>query len=297
VVVTSGAVNALYETLRVLTDPGDAVLLPEPGWPNYAMMAAMLHVRGVGYPTPTLCGSEPDLDRLEGLLRTTEGVKVLLLNTPNNPTGAVYSRTTVERIVELCQRYDVYLLSDECYDRIVFAGEHVAPATIDGTGRVLTVRSVSKTYAMTGWRVGFVIAGDRSLADLVAKAQEPVTSCAAAVSQKAAEAALLGDQTAADEMVRAYHRRRDVAVEVLGAAGVLASPPNGAFYAWVQLPDEVVDSSDFARRALTEHAVAVAPGETFGPAGRSKVRISLAAAEHEVKEGAQRLVSAIQGAR
>ena len=298
VVVTTGAVNALYETLAVLTDPGDAVLVPDPGWPNYAMMASMLRIRSVGYPTPAEQGSAPDLNRLEELLRTTERAKALLLNSPNNPTGAVYPRATIERVVELCQRYDVYLLSDECYDKIVFDAEHVAPASIDDSGCVFTVRSVSKTYAMTGWRVGFLIAPTRELADLVAKAQEPVTSCATAISQKAAEAALLGDQGPADEMVRAYHRRRDVAVRVLGSggAGVLSSRPNGAFYALVDLPDVGIDSAAFARSAVSEHGVAVAPGATFGPAGHAKVRISLAAAEAEVKEGADRLVAAIQAA-
>lgn len=293
VVVTCGAVNALVEALAVVVDPGDAVLVPEPGWPNYGMMATLLHAREVGYPVAVDRDGEPDLERLERIVAETDRAKVLLLNTPNNPTGAVYRRETVQAIVDICERHDLFLLSDECYDQVVFDGEHVSPAKFDTSGRVLTVTSVSKAYAMTGWRIGFLIAPDRRFADLVAKVQEPVVACASAVAQKAAEAALLGDQSPVAEMVAAYRDRRDVAVELLAEHGLGLAPPRGAFYAMADISAATADTYAFARRAVAEHGVALAPGETFGAAGAGTVRLSLAAHRDVVAEGIGRLARAV----
>jgi aspartate aminotransferase len=295
IVVSCGAVNALFETLAVLLDPGDALLTPEPGWPNYGMMATLLHAQQVGYAIDVAGDGGPDLDALEATLARTPRAKALLLNTPNNPTGAVYSRATVEAIVELCQRYDVFLVSDECYDQVVFDGEHVSPASIDDTGRVLTVTSVSKSYAMTGWRIGWLLAPDRRLADLVAKVQEPVVACATAVAQHAAHAALSGDQTPVREMVDTYRQRRDVAVPALERHGLALATPRGAIYAVADVSAATRDTYTFARRAVLEHGVAVAPGETFGASGAGTVRLSLATAIDQVELGIERLAAAVAG--
>lgn len=292
VVVTMGAVNGLFEVLAAVLEPGDGLLLPDPGWPNYAMMATLLHAQAAHYPVSVETDGEPDLDRLEALIASTERAKVLLLNTPNNPTGAVYRQETIERVLELCQRYDLLLLSDECYDRIVFEGTHISPAAVDPS-RVVTITSVSKTYAMTGWRVGFVASTDASFADMVAKVQEPVVSCASAVAQKAAEAALCGDQEPVARMVAAYRRRRDVAVDLLTQHGLALAPPRGAFYAMADISQATDDSYAFARRAVSEFGVAVAPGETFGAAGRGTVRLSLATDEPLIAEGISRLATAV----
>jgi aspartate aminotransferase len=297
VVVTCGAVNALIESLAVVIDPGDAILVPDPGWPNYGMMATLLHAREVPYPVDAGADGEPDLERLDALLAGTDRAKVLLLNSPNNPTGAVYRRATVEAIVELCQRHDVFLLSDECYGQVVFDGEHVPPASLDTTGRVLTVSSVSKAYAMTGWRIGFLVAPERGFADLVAKVQEPVVACATGIAQVAAEAALRGDQSPVGEMVSAYARRAAVAHEALTRHGLAMAPTRGAFYAMVDVSAATPDTYAFARRAVTDHGVAVAPGETFGPAGAGTVRISLAADETAVATGIDRIAGAVSAWR
>lgn len=293
VVVTCGAVNALIEALMVVIDPGDAVLVPEPGWPNYGMMATLLHAREVGYPVDLEENGEPDLERLERIVAETDRAKVLLLNSPNNPTGAVYRPETIQAIVEICERHDLFLLSDECYERVVFDGEHVSPATFDTTGRVLTVTSVSKAYAMTGWRIGYLMAPDRRFADLAAKVQEPVVACASAVAQKAAEAALLGDQAPVVEMVDAYRERRDIAVDLLREHGLALAPPRGAFYAMADISAATQDTYAFAHRAVAEHGVALAPGETFGAAGAGTVRLSLAAPPDVVAEGVRRLAAAV----
>src|SRR4051794_22574092 len=192
IVVTVGGDNGLFEALLTLVEPGEAVLIPDPGWANYESMALTLHAVPLRYPLDRAREFEPDLEALAELARDPRA-KVLLVNSPGNPTGAVWPRATLERVLEIAQEHDLYLLSNEVYEEIVFEGEHFSPATIDAEGRVVTVFSVSKTYAMTGWRLGYVVASPQ-LAGLIAKVQEPVVSCATAVAQKAAEAALLGPQ-------------------------------------------------------------------------------------------------------
>lgn len=291
IVITAGAVNALVETLATLVSPGDTVLIPDPGWPNYQMMADVLSVRAVHYPLVAEAGYEPDLDRLDDLARST-GAKVLMINTPGNPTGAVFSRAVTERLVELAARHDMYLLSDECYEQIVFEGEHVSPASLDGSDHVLSVFSMSKSYAMTGWRMGYVT-GPSDVIELVAKVQEPLLSCATSISQKAGQAALDGDQRCVEEMTDSYRVRRDMVVDILREGGLLVSVPRGAFYIIADVSRAGADSYGFARRLVETSGVAVAPGETFGPSGAGKVRLSLATAAPDLREGAERLVRAV----
>lgn len=291
IVITAGAVNALVEVLTTLVSPGDTILIPDPGWPNYQMMADVLSARTVHYPLVPEDGFLPDLDRLDQLARES-GAKVLMINTPGNPTGAVFPRHVVEALVELAARHDMYLLSDECYEEIVFDGEHVSPASLGGANHVFSVFSMSKTYAMTGWRMGYVT-GQRELIDLVAKVQEPMISCATSIAQKAGEAALDGDQNCVRQMTSTYRDRRDMVVGILREGNLLISVPHGAFYIMADVSRVGQDSYAFARRLIQETGVAVAPGQTFGPSGAGKVRLSLATATPDLREGAQRLVKAV----
>ena len=196
------------------------------------------------------------------------------------------------RVVELAARHDLWVISDEVYEDIVFEGRHVSPATLDEDGRVVSVFSVSKTYAMTGWRIGYLTA-HADLATLIAKVQEPVISCPAAVAQKAAEAALDGPQDAVARMREAYRERRDLAVEMLRGAGLLVNVPQGAFYVLVDVRRAGLDTYAFARRLVAERGVAVAPGETFGPTGAGLVRVSLATDRAILSEGLGRVCAAV----
>lgn len=290
VVVTCGAVNGLFESLAAVVSPGDAVLVPDPGWPNYAMMIDALGARTVRYPLPADDGYLPDLSRLAELART-HGPKALIINSPSNPTGAVFSESIMKALVEIAQRHDLWLISDECYERIVFDGEHVSPARFDEDARVLSVFSLSKTYAMTGWRIGYVC-GPGPVIDQIAKVQEPVVSCATSMAQKAAQAALSGDQDCVAQMTTVYERRRNMVVDQLAAADMLVSTPAGAFYIIADISGVAMDSYTFARRLVADHGVAVAPGLTFGPSGDSIVRLSLATATDALREGVNRLVAA-----
>jgi aspartate aminotransferase len=292
IVVTTGGGTALIETLLALVEPEEAILISNPAWPNYEMMAAALNARALRYPLERASNFEPDLDALDALAADPRA-KVLLINSPANPTGAVWRRETIERVLEIARRHDLYLLSDEVYEEIVFEGEHVSPATLDEDGRVVTVFSASKTYAMTGWRLGYLVAPP-ALADLIAKVQEPVVSCATAVSQKAAEAALLGPQDCVTEMRDAYRLRRDATVKALLDADLFVTEPQGAFYIFADVSRATDDTYGLARWLVLEHGIAVAPGETFGSRAAGLVRLSLAASAETLQRGVGRLAAGVE---
>ncbi len=286
VVVTAGGGHALFSVYRGLTDPGDAVLVPDPGWPNYRTIAALCELEVIGYPLMRNEGFTPDLERVDRLLSETPGIKLMVVNSPGNPTGAVWPEETLGSIVDLCSKHDVYLVSDECYEAIIFEGRHVSPATLDNSGRTVSVFTVSKTYAMTGWRVGYMT-GSTGVVDVVGKVVENSVSCASAVSQKAAEAAIAGDQTPVERMVAEYRSRRDRALTCLEEAGLRAITPRGAFYVIVEVPTD--DTVAFAQDLVAAEGVTVAPGEAFGPQGEGMVRLSLASHPETIEEGIRRL--------
>jgi aspartate/methionine/tyrosine aminotransferase len=296
IVVTSGGVNALFETFTALLEPGDEILVPDPAWPNYVMGLEAIGAVPVGYRLERELDFEPDLENLARLARRPRA-KVLLVNSPSNPTGAVFRRSTLERCLELAREHDLWLVSDEVYDEIVFEGEHWSPATADEDGRVISVYSVSKTYAMTGWRVGWIVAPPE-LAVLLAKLQEPVISSAVTPAQKAAEAALDGPQDCVAMMREAYRARRDLAVDLLEEHDLLAAHPHGAFYVLADVSRATGPATiEFARSLVLEHGVAVGPGETFGPGAAGCVRLSLAADQAAIAEGVRRIAHAVDYAR
>jgi aspartate/methionine/tyrosine aminotransferase len=293
IVVGSGAVGGIVESLMAICNTGDAVLIPDPGWPNYAMMASLIEAQAVFYPLLPEEGFLPDFDTLDGLCRAHPNAKVLLVNSPSNPTGAVFDRSVMSSLLEVAQRHDLYVVSDECYEDIIFEGEHISPASLDDSGRVVSVFSVSKSYAMTGWRIGYA-AVSPELAPLMEKLQEGLVSCANAVGQKAAQAAIQGDQTCVREMRDSYHQRRDRSVELLSEAGLLLSTPHGAFYVMADTSPTGMEGYELCRRLVTEYGVAAAPGETFGPSGTGMARISLATALDDLEAGIGRFAEAVR---
>jgi aspartate/methionine/tyrosine aminotransferase len=292
VIVTIGGCGAIFASLLVLLDPGDEVLVPDPGWPNYVAMAHMLSARFVRYPLLRERSFEPDLEALEA--RVTGRTKALIVNTPGNPTGAVFSEEVLRGLADIAERRDLWLISDECYDDLVFDGAHVSMATVADPARTVSVFSFSKAYAMTGWRVGYLVA-DTELAALIGKTQESVVLNTAAISQKAAEAALLGPQDHREEMRLFYRERRDQATALLDDAGVGYVRPVGAFYLMVALPDGT-DSRAFALALLEAQRVAVTPGIGFGPGGEGMVRISLSNSAEALQRGLERLAAELAGA-
>jgi len=288
VVLGNGGAQAISASLACLTEPGDGILLPDPAWPNFAMMAAVLHLEPAYYRLTDAGGYVPEPAELERLV--TPRTRVLLLNSPSNPLGSVIGAERMSALLEFAARHDLWVLSDECYDEITFDGTAVSAAGLDDEGRVVTVFSFSKTYAMTGWRLGYV-AAPPELAGVLIKAQEPLISCLNTPTQYAGLAALASAPPVQSEMVAAYRRRRDLVVERLTELGLRVFPPAGAFYAWVDVSGAGLGARDFALRLLAEERVAVAPGTAFGAGGQGFLRVSLAASESDLLEGSTRLAA------
>lgn len=289
-----GGVGAIFAALAATLAPGDEVLLPDPGWANYRMMPPALGARAVYYPLVAEAGYEPDLERLEALIGPR--TRTLVINSPGNPTGAVYPRATMEALADLCARRNLWLLSDECYDQILLDPEehpHVGPASFLDDGRVITVYTFSKTYAMTGWRLGYAV-GSHEVIDTITKVLEADTSGPSTLAQKGAEAALDGPQECVEEMVAAYRRRRDLAVSLLRDADLLVSVPHGAFYVMADVSRARMDSRTFALRLVNERRVSVAPGSAFGEVAAAAVRLSLASSEDSLREGIARMAAAVE---
>lgn len=290
VVVTTGACGGIHAALLALLDPGDELLVPDPGWTTYVPMALAAGVVPVGYRLDAANGFAIDAAEIEQ--RITSRTRALIVNSPGNPTGAVAPRAVLANVMDVADRHGLWVISDECYADLVFEGEHVSPASFADPTRVLSVFSFSKTYAMTGWRIGYTVVGG-GLARQIAKAQEPVVSSASTISQKAAEAAIGGPQDCVDVFRAAYRRRRDLAVAQLDAAGVPYVRPGGTFYLMVDVAAAPDGRTDFARRLLLERGVAVVPGSAFGDGGVGMIRVSLAAADEQVVEGLARICAAL----
>ncbi len=289
VVVTSGGTTALFEALLVLMRPGDGVLLPDPGWPAFEMIVTLLRGTPLRYRLLRETGYEPDLDQVEALAGRA---RILIVNTPSNPTGAVFEPGTLEQLLRIAERERLTVISDEVYEDIVFEGTHRSLASEGSEAPVVTVCSFSKGYAMTGWRVGYLSAPE-TVSTAVAKAQEAVIACPPALAQHAAEVALRGPQSCVAEMRDSYRERRDVAVELMRSHDLLAAVPKGTFYSLADVGRVHMDTYELAKRLL-ERKVAVAPGETFGPEGRGLIRLSLASSPEVIAEGIRRIGAALE---
>lgn len=289
VVVTAGGTQALQLAMSLTVSAGDEVLVPDPGWPNYAMAAELLQARPVHYPLRAENGFQPDVADLDALI--TERTTAIVLNTPSNPLGTVCDADVVEQLVRLADRRDVWLLSDECYDGLTFDRTHVSAARFDEQSRVLSAFSFSKTYAMTGLRVGY-LAAPPHVAAVAAKLQEPLVACVNAPAQAAALAALRGPQDDAQHMRETYQHRRDLAVALIDDVGMRCLVPQGAFYLWLYLGDRCRSVSEWALEFLRAEGVAVAPGTVFGTAGEGWARLSLAAGTDDLLDGIRRISAA-----
>jgi aspartate aminotransferase len=284
VVCGVGGVGVISSAVAALVDPGDEVLVPDPGWSNYRLMLAAAHARAIPYPCPPSIGFLPDLESLESLV--TPRTKLLVVNSPNNPSGRVYPPALLRSLGEIAARHGLWIVSDECYDQIVFDGAAVAPGMAHHAEpeRVVSCFTFSKSYAMTGWRLGYAT-GPAAVVDSMIKAIEGSASGTTTIVQKAAEAALDGPQDCVTEMVTAYQRRRDLAVDLLREAGLLTVVPEGAFYVLADISPSGLGALELAKRLLSERRVAVAPGTAFGEVAGSAVRISLASSDDDLREG------------
>jgi aspartate aminotransferase len=292
--IAVGGTGAILCAFTATVGPGDEVLMPDPHWPHYTMQLACCGATAVPYALDAHNGWLPDVQQLEQLV--TPRTRMLIINSPGNPTGAVFPPQLIADLLNFARRHDLYLLSDECYDEIVFEGQHVSPASLlspeeFNEGRLIGIYTFSKTYAMTGWRIGYVVAGSTLMKTLTSVLDASYTNVSTAV-QRAAAAALTGPQDCVTEMRATYQRRRDLAVNLLKAHDRYLYIPHGAFYILI----DVTSPGGVARRGrqfglnlLRERNVAVAPGSGFGNVAAHCVRVSLAAADDEIERGVQEI--------
>jgi aspartate aminotransferase/aminotransferase len=288
VIISPGAVASLHVALLSLVDVGEEVLVPDPGYPNYEGLVFLLNGQPVFYPTRKERNFIPDIGEMEA--RITPNTKAIIVNSPNNPTGAVYPRETWEQLLDLAERHDLYVISDEIYDEMVYEGEAVCPLAVrpDLAERIISINGFSKGYLMTGWRLAYMVVPEH-LVTLMCKLQEPTTTCAAAFTQMAGAAALNDGQEALAAMRDTCRRQRDLACSLLEQYRVPYVKPHAAMYILVDISATGMTSAAFARELLYERHVMVAPGEGFGPGGCDFVRICFAGDAARLEEGLRRL--------
>ncbi|WP_256392632.1 pyridoxal phosphate-dependent aminotransferase [Natronoarchaeum rubrum] len=272
VIATAGGSEALHLAIEAHVDPGEEVIFPDPGFVSYDALTRLAD----GVPKPVELREDLTLDPATVEEAITDDTAAFVVNSPSNPTGAVAGEDDIREFARIADEHDVVCISDEVYERIVFDGAHHSPMEFAETDSVVTVGACSKTYSMTGWRLGWVQASNRRIERML-RVHQYMQACASAPAQFAAEAALTGPQDRVDEMVAAFEERRDVLLDGLEDAGLEVPTPTGAFYAMPKVPegwvDEVIDSG-----------VVVVPGDAFGVRGEGYARISYATGMEELKE-------------
>ena len=287
VLVTVGVSEGLDLALRALLDPGDEVLVAEPCYVAYPPCVALAGGVPVSLPTSAADGFVPRADVAERLV--TPRTKAIVLNTPSNPTGAVLGRAALEALADVARRHDLLVISDEVYDRLSYDAPHVPMATLPGMAeRTLLLNGFSKTYGMTGWRVGYA-AGPRPLLAAMTKIHQYTALCASRQAQEAAIEALRVPDRDVQAMVDDYDARRRLFVSGLNRLGLTCHLPAGAFYAFPSVAATGLSSQGFAERLLTEGRVAVVPGDAFGAGGDGHVRCAYATALPQLEAALERM--------
>ena len=286
-VLVSSTKHALFASMTAFAGPGDEVLVSDPGWVSYLPMAQLVGATPVSVPTAEDDGFVLTPEAVAE--RVTPRTRLLVVNTPNNPTGAVYGLAALRGLADLAEDHDFILLTDEIYERIIYEGEHHAVASFPNAfERTVTVNGFSKTYSMTGWRLGWAIA-PVDLLKAINTVQQHSFTCATSFAQKGGVAAIRGPQEPLEAMVAEFERRKDLVVDGLNAIpGLTCEAPPGTFYAWARY-EEALDSVAMAERILEKARVAVIPGIAFGQEGEGRLRLSFATATEDLKRALVRL--------
>ena len=289
IVIAPGCKIALFMAMVALVDPGDEVLYPDPGFPGYPSITLGLG----GIPVPFQLSErnhlQPDPDEIA--TKITPRTKILITNSPGNPTGTVYTDQVQRRLAELAVKHDLLVLSDEIYARIIYGGEYLSLMNYPGMqDRTLIIDGFSKSFAMTGWRLGYTVAPPPIVPALQMLAVNSYT-CVAEFSQYAAIEALKDREGATPRMVGEFAKRREQFIRDLNRIpGFRCLPPEGAFYAWVNIAETGMSAEDLCRILLEEAGVAAIPGAAFGQAGADFVRFSFASSTATLEEAAQRIL-------
>lgn len=294
IIVTPGACAAVYCSLLSIINPSEEVLVPDPGWPHYDACVNM--ASGVPVHYPQFEKNEFSVDPDDLVSRVTNKTTALVLNSPNNPTGSVLNKKDLAKIAEIAIEKDLTVISDEVYEKIVYDNaEHVSIASLPGMReRTVTISAFSKTYAMTGWRLGYAIAPAEIVAQM-AKLVLYTSTCANSIGQRAAIQALKGPQKFVLDMVEEYKRRRDYVVKWLNEIkGISCKLPKGAFYVFPNISELKMSSLDCASYLLDKARVSTVPGTGFGEYGEGYLRISYATSVENLEKGMSRIEAAVQ---
>jgi aspartate aminotransferase len=280
VIVTCGAKDAIYEGMEAVLNPGDEVILLTPAWVSYEPCVQIAGGKVVKHPV------NPKTFQLDDSLlsRVNARTKMIVVNSPSNPSGAVFDRKSMKLVADLCTDYDLYAMSDEIYEKLVYGKEHISLASIgDMAERTITINGFSKAYAMTGWRLGYAVA-PLAIIRQMSKVQQHSVSQATTFAEWGAVAALSGDQRCVEEMRLEFDRRRKYIISELNLMGYETAPADGAFYAFVKVAG---DDMDVTTRWLEQVHVAATPGSAFYAPGW--IRLSYAASMERLHEAMGRI--------
>jgi aspartate/methionine/tyrosine aminotransferase len=294
VVITPGGKPIIFFSLLSLFGRGDEVIYPNPGFPIYESMIQFVGAQ----PVPVALREELDfrLDVSELIDKITDRTRLIILNSPNNPTGSVLTRQDLQKLAEAVHERDLFVLSDEIYSRILYEGEHISISSFPGMkDKTIILDGFSKTYAMTGWRLGYGVM-TASLAQQIGKLMINSNSCTAAFTQMAGVEAVQGDQHPSEEMVHTFRSRRDRVIELLnGIDGVTCRTPKGAFYAFPNVKAFGRPALELQRMLLDTADVAVLSGTAFGQYGEGYLRLSYATSLEQLEEGISRIAEVLTG--
>lgn len=292
IIVTAGACEALMAITLGMLNFGDEIIVPSPYFPAYEEQALIAGVNLV--PIPLRMENEFVIDPDDIRNNITEKTKMILINTPHNPTGAIFGKDVLEEIAKIAIEKDLYVISDECYDEYVYEGEHISIATLPGMKeRTFTVNSGSKTFSMTGWRVAYVIC-PKHTTKYINKVHQNLSTCATSFAQMGALVAYRDGREYIDKMVEEFKERRDLIMgHLTKIPGLKVVPPKGAFYAFPSIKEFGMEDLEFCNYILDEAGVAIVPGNSFGIYGEGFVRIAYACSKEDINEAMIRLNKAI----
>lgn len=288
VLIAPGCKMALSLAMMALIEPSDEVLYPDPGFPIYPSFTRGLGATAVPFGLVEKNKFQPDLSEIAA--KITPRTRLLIFNSPNNPTGTVFNETALARVAELARKHDLWIISDEIYARILFSGEYKSIWALPGMAeRTVIIDGFSKSFAMTGWRLGYAVAPKR-VVDAMDLLVLNTFTCAAEFTQVAAIEALRDTTNSVEAMVGEYRKRRDLFIAGLNRIpGFRCLAPDGAFYAWVNIEDTGMSAEEVAKLLLEEAGVAGIAGAAFGPQGKDYLRFSLVSARHLLEEALERM--------
>ncbi len=293
ILITHGGIHAYYLAMQSILTPGDDVLIPDPSWATHSNMAIMLRGNVIRVPAPAANGFIPSFD--SWLKALTPKTHVIVLNYPSNPTGAYPTREYLQKLQDFAKEHDLWIVSDEVYGSLYYEEKPTSAAAVDGAKeRTLLVNSLSKSYAMTGWRVGYLAAPEHIIENALKAGQNSIT-CVAPFIQKAAAFALTDPaiQEVTASMRAAYGRRRELVIRLsheLESEKVKVIPPQGAFYFFLDLRPLKISSVKMCEKILDEVGVGLVPGSAFGKQGEGFIRMTIAASDEDVEAGFRKIV-------